>query len=97
VWFNTPRFLSESYKCNLLMAGLLTYSLFAGLPVPIAIGIVAVQGQKVWCGAYSSGNCSGFSPDSLLACYTKNHKPDANVKDRIFISKIYNKILNKSF
>jgi hypothetical protein len=68
------------------MAGLLTYSLFAGLPV---YNTVAIQGQKVWYGAYSSGNCSGFSPDSLLANYTKNHKLDANVCDRFKISKDY--------
>jgi len=45
-----------------LMAGLLTYSLFAGLPVNCT---VASQGQKVWYGAYSSGNCPGFTPGSL--------------------------------
>jgi hypothetical protein len=33
VWFKHLRFLSESYKCNWLLAGLLTYSLFAGLPM----------------------------------------------------------------
>jgi len=58
------------------LAGLLTYSLFVGLPV---LKTVASHGQKVWCGDYSSGNCSGFSPDSLLAFQTKNQNHDANV------------------
>jgi len=46
---------------------------------PSRIKTVASHGQKVWCGDYSSGNCSGFTPDSLLAFQTKNQNHDANV------------------
>jgi hypothetical protein len=71
------------------MVGLLTYSLFVGLPVPVSIRIVTFQEQKVWCGVYSSGNCSGFSPDSPLVIILKNHKPTANVGDWYKIPKLF--------
>lgn len=84
MWLNTPSLFIRKLQMQLLMAGLLTYSLFAGLPFT-----VASQGQKVLFRAYSSGNCSGFSPDSLLALSTKNHKRDANVCDRFLKAKKY--------
>ena len=58
---------------------------------------MAFHGQKVWYGAYSSGNCPGFSPGSLLANQTKNHNHNANVADRFLYPKNTNKIIEKVF
>lgn len=46
------------------MAGLLTYSLFTAFP-PRRCETVALNGKQTE-RAYSSGNCSGFAPDSLF-------------------------------
>jgi len=46
---------------------------------------------------YSSGNCPGFSPGSLLAIFTKNHNHNANVAVRFIFAKIMNKIIVKLF
>jgi len=46
------------------MAGLLTYSLFTAFPSRTR-GTVAKNGKQTK-RAYSSGNCSGFPPDSLF-------------------------------
>jgi hypothetical protein len=58
---------------------------------------VASHGQKVWFGDYSSGNCSGFSPDSLLAFQTKNHNHNANVMGKFLYAKKEQKICLKVF
>lgn len=55
-------FLPESFEQLFESAGLLTYSLFSGLPVK---NTVAKNAKKLL-RAYSSGNCTGFSPVSLL-------------------------------
>jgi len=58
---------------------------------------VAFHGQKVWFGDYSSGNCSGFSPNSLLAFQTKNHNHDAKVYVRFLFANLFAKNLIKVF
>jgi hypothetical protein len=57
-------------------AGLLAYSTFDNLPVPIIVRTVVYEGSKA-VGAYSSGDCSGLSykylraPDSHFNCISK--------------------------
>jgi hypothetical protein len=47
-----------------ILAGLLTLSFFERLPIQIITD--SGRGISISCKDYSSGNCSGFSPDSLL-------------------------------
>lgn len=58
-----PKALNNCFE----QAGLLTYSFFSCLPVKFTVA----KNAKKLLRAYSSGNCTGFSPVSLLIPYRK--------------------------
>ena len=65
----------------LLQAGLLTYSIVFTFPIQSV-----AKSNTMFLGAYSSGNCSGLTPNSLLIISNAWNKPLTIVKVTIKIS-----------
>ena len=64
------------------LAGLLACSILDAFP--FRLGTVALEIFEDTFGAYSSGVCSGFSPDSLFTHHLKNRGNEHQIQRQIY-------------